>query len=196
MIEKVAEAQFPSRYGMFRIYSYKSNDGKNHIALVRCDAKGPVLVGAIPVRVHSKCLTGDTLGSLRCDCQDQLENALEFLGKQSCGILIYLDQEGRGIGLTNKIKAYALQDEGMDTVEANMELGFSEDLRKYDVAAQILEHLGIKEIKLITNNPDKIEQMKEFGINVVERIPLVIKPTEYNSKYLETKKEKLKHMLE
>lgn len=196
MIEKAAEAQFQSRFGMFRIYAYKSSDGKSHIALVRCNGKGPVFESAMPVRIHSKCLTGDTLGSLRCDCREQLEGALEYLGKQSCGILIYLDQEGRGIGLTNKIKAYALQDEGMDTVEANMELGFSEDLRKYDVAAQILQDIGIKEIKLITNNPDKIRQMEEFGINVVERIPLVIKPTEYNHRYLETKKEKLKHMLE
>jgi 3,4-dihydroxy 2-butanone 4-phosphate synthase/GTP cyclohydrolase II len=147
------------------------------------------------VRIHSKCLTGDTLGSLRCDCRDQLETALCYLGGQKCGILLYLDQEGRGIGLANKIRAYALQDQGLDTVEANERLGFAEDLRSYKAAADMLKSLNVRRIKLITNNPHKITQMRRYGISVECRIPLVMKSTRYNRKYLSTKKNKMNHML-
>jgi GTP cyclohydrolase II len=194
-VKKVAEASFPTRFGKFRIIAFKDSDKRDHLVLVR-SANGCSLNGPIPVRIHSKCVTGDTLGSLRCDCRDQLTAALWYLGKQECGVLIYLDQEGRGIGLVNKIRAYALQDKGMDTVEANKALGFADDLRHYKPAADILKKLGVKQIKLITNNPDKIMQMKKYGIKVNCRIGLITKPTKYNRKYLVTKKIKMKHMLE
>jgi len=194
-VKKIAEASFPTTFGRFRIFAFKDNEKRDHLALVRC-TNGSSLNGPVPVRIHSRCLTGDTLGSLRCDCRDQLHAALWYLGKQECGVLIYLDQEGRGIGLANKIRAYALQDKGMDTVEANKALGFPDDLRHYKVAADILKKLGVKQIKLITNNPDKIRQMKKYGIKVDCRIGLITKPTKYNRKYLITKKIKMKHMLE
>jgi GTP cyclohydrolase II len=193
-VRHIAEAEFPTRFGKFKIHAYKDGSNRNHIALVRCN--GGDSKEEVPVRIHSKCLTGDTFCSLRCDCREQLESALSYLGKKGCGILIYLDQEGRGIGLANKIKAYALQDEGLDTVEANKRLGFKEDLRHYSVAAEILKKLKVKSIRLITNNPNKIEEMEKNGIKVVCRIPLVVKPTEYTKKYLRTKKEKMHHLLE
>ncbi len=193
-VKKIAEALFPTRFGRFRIFAFTDSAKRSHIALVRC-TNGGVPNGAIPVRIHSKCLTGDTLGSLRCDCRDQLETALCYLGGQKCGILLYLDQEGRGIGLANKIRAYALQDQGLDTVEANERLGFAEDLRSYKAAADMLKSLNVRRIKLITNNPHKITQMRRYGISVECRIPLVMKSTRYNRKYLSTKKNKMNHML-
>jgi len=193
MIKEVAKAFLPTRHGKFRVFAFMDDLDKEHIALVRCDHEAH---DGLPVRVHSRCLTGDTLTSLRCDCRDQLEAAMDYLDNKGCGMLIYLDQEGRGIGLFNKIKAYALQDEGMDTVEANVHLGFGEDLRDYSIAAEILGYFGIKEIRLMTNNPKKINDLEKHGIRVVERIPIRTKPNPYNRKYLETKKNKMKHMLE
>jgi GTP cyclohydrolase II len=151
--------------------------------------------GPIPVRIHSRCLTGDALTSKRCDCRAQLETSMRYLETHKCGMLIYLDQEGRGIGLANKIKAYALQDQGMDTVEANLKLGFDEDQRDFTIATDILKYFGVKEIELLTNNPNKVRVVGWHGIKVVRRIPLVIKPTKYNAKYLETKKKKMNHLL-
>ncbi|MBD3210617.1 GTP cyclohydrolase II [Candidatus Micrarchaeota archaeon] len=191
-MKKIAEADFPLRSGMYRIHAFVDDDGSEHIALVRCAHERHQ---EVPVRIHSKCLTGDTFGSLRCDCRQQLEAALEYLSGEECGIFIYLDQEGRGIGLANKIRAYELQDRGRDTVEANLELGFADDLRDYGPAADILRSLGIKKVKLITNNPGKVKDLEKHGIGVVERIPLVVEPTEYNERYLQTKKEKMNHQL-
>jgi len=190
-VERIADVNFPTKYGIFRLYAFKDGQGGEHLALVngKCD-------GTTMVRVHSKCVTGDIFSSMRCDCRAQLEQALELIGKEKNGVLIYLDQEGRGIGLSNKIRAYELQDGGMDTVDANLELGFAEDLRDYESAAEILKILGLKTIKLITNNPKKVNAMKEYGIEVAERIPLEIKSNRYNEKYLKTKKERLGHILE
>jgi GTP cyclohydrolase II len=190
-ITRVAEADLPTRYGRFRVSAFVDGSGGEHIALVRCEHAPHA---AVPVRVHSKCLTGDTLASLRCDCRAQLEASLEYLEKRRCGIFIYLDQEGRGIGLANKIKAYALQDRGMDTVEANLELGFRQDMRDFSVAADILKSFGVSSIALLTNNPDKIKAMEKRGITVVERIPLLTKPTRYNRAYLKTKMTKMNHL--
>ena len=192
MITKAAEAFLPTQYGNFQVYAFVDNEGKEHIALVRCHHKAH---GAVPVRVHSKCLTGDTLTSLKCDCRAQLKAAMKYLESKKCGILIYLDQEGRGIGLANKIKAYALQEKGMDTIQANVHLGFKEDMRNFSIAADILKYFGANEIALLTNNPEIIEQLKKYGITVVKRIPLVTRPTKYNKKYLDTKREKMKHLL-
>lgn len=192
MLKKVAEAFLPTRFGKFRVHVFNDDNGGEHVALVRCPHGGHT---GVPVRIHSKCLTGDTLTSRRCDCRDQLEAALRYIEKKKCGIFIYLDQEGRGIGLSNKIKAYALQDRGMDTVEANVHLGFGEDLRDYSVAAGILKHFGVKKITLLTNNPKKISDMKRHGIKVVKRIPLITKPNRYNREYLETKKKRMNHLL-
>lgn len=192
-VELASEADFPTAFGMFRIYAFVEGD-KEHIALVHCG--GSAGQASVPVRIHSKCMTGDTFSSLRCDCRAQLEGALEYIAKRGSGVLVYLDQEGRGIGLCNKVRAYALQDRGMDTVEANLSLGFAEDLREYGAAAEILRHLGFGRIELITNNPQKIGEMKRFGIVVESRIPLVIKPTEFSERYLRTKKEKLRHLME
>lgn len=191
-MKKVADAFFPTRYGNFTVHAFVDDQGREHIALTRCSHKPH---DAVPVRIHSRCLTGDTLTSLRCDCRDQLEASMKYLEKRGCGMLIYLDQEGRGIGLANKIRAYALQDNGMDTVEANVHLGFREDLRDYSVAADILRHFGIGKVALLTNNPAKIKDLKRHGITVVERIPLVTKATRYNRAYLRTKKAKMNHLL-
>ena len=188
-MKHVAEADFPTRFGNFRIHAFTDEKGE-HLALIKGDVNDSALV-----RIHSKCLTGDTFYSLRCDCRQQLEKALEIIGKEENAVFIYLDQEGRGIGLANKIKAYSLQDKGKDTVDANLELGFCDDLREYDVAADILLHFNIKKIRLMTNNPRKIKGLEEKGIEITERIPLIVKPNGHNKNYLETKKEKLDHMI-
>jgi GTP cyclohydrolase II len=193
MIKEIASAFLPTRHGKFKVYGFTDEHELEHVALVRCEHE---VHDGIAVRLHSRCLTGDTLTSLRCDCRDQLEEAMNYLDEKKCGMLIYLDQEGRGIGLVNKIKAYALQDGGMDTVEANVHLGFGEDLRDYSIAAEMLNYFGIKEIRLLTNNPKKISDLERHGIKVIKRLPLVTKPNPYNKKYMETKKEKMKHMLE
>lgn len=193
LVKKVAEVDFPTHFGSFRLHLYESRvDDHHHMALVKGDvADGePVLV-----RVHSQCLTGDLFHSMRCDCGDQLEAALSAIEAEGKGILLYMRQEGRGIGLANKIRAYALQDQGMDTVEANEELGFEVDLRDYGVGAQILWDLGVRQIRLMTNNPKKIVGLEGHGLTVIERIPLQIRPNEINARYLQTKKDKLGHIL-
>lgn len=179
-------ANLPSRFGSFKIQSFKEGI-KEHLVIFKEPLQEIVLV-----RVHSECLTGDTIGSLKCDCRDQLEFALEAIEKEG-GMVIYLRQEGRNIGLLNKVNAYALQDKGFNTIEANHQLGFADDERTYEMVEFVLEHFGIKKIKLLTNNPKKIESLK--NIEIVERVPVVIKPNEFNKGYLKTKKEKMGHLL-
>lgn len=190
-IKKNESAKLPTEYGDFIVHVYE-HDGLNHLALVKgaIDKNSGILV-----RVHSECLTGDVFHSKRCDCQQQLDKALRLIAKKN-GILIYLRQEGRGIGLLNKIKAYKLQDGGMDTVEANEKLGFKADMRDYSAGVKILADLGVKNIRLLTNNPKKIEGLEKYGIRIIERVPLVIKPNTHNKRYLEAKREKLGHYLE
>jgi GTP cyclohydrolase II len=193
-VRVVAMAELPSRFGEFHIIAFENSiDGKEHVAITHGD-----VIGAqdVPVRLHSECLTGDALGSLRCDCRDQLEAALSAIGKMDKGMVLYLRQEGRGIGLTNKIRAYSLQDQGLDTVEANHALGFRDDERDYSVAAQMLQALKIDSIKLMTNNPKKIDQLKQYGINVTDRIPHIMQPNEHNRFYLQTKAAKSGHMID
>lgn len=187
-------AELPTRFGDFHIVAFYNNkDGKEHAAIVR----GDITDGEdVPVRIHSECLTGDALGSLRCDCRDQLESALVAIGKMEKGMVIYLRQEGRGIGFTNKIRAYSLQDYGMDTVEANLALGFRDDERDYEVAAHMLMSLKVKSIQLMTNNPKKINDMTKYGINVTGRIPHVLPPNSHNEFYLRTKAEKSGHLID
>ena len=195
LVHRVSEAIIPTAYGgEFKIILYENDvDDLQHIALVKGDVAGekPVLV-----RVHSECFTGDVLGSLRCDCGEQLHTAMRMINEEGRGAIIYMRQEGRGIGLANKLKAYCLQDRGKDTVEANIELGFKPDLRDYGLGAQILLDLGIKNIKLMTNNPKKIKGLEGYGLRIVERVPIEIKPNKINFSYLKAKKEKMGHMLE
>jgi GTP cyclohydrolase II len=189
-----AIAELPSRFGDFQVVAFWNNrDGKEHAAFVHGDITGEENV---PVRVHSECLTGDAIGSLRCDCRDQLESALKAIGAMSNGILLYLRQEGRGIGFLNKIRAYGLQDHGLDTVEANIALGFRDDERDYSIAAHMLRSLKVKSIRLMTNNPKKIGGLASLGVKVIDRIPLIMEPNDYNRFYLETKQEKSGHLLE
>src|SRR6266508_2750512 len=187
-------ADLPTRFGVFHVVAFWNNrDEQDHAALVRGDVTN---AEDVPVRLHSECLTGDALGSLRCDCRDQLEAALTALGKEEQGILLYLRQEGRGIGLLNKIRAYGLQDYGYDTVEANLALGFRDDERDYAVATHMLESLKVRSIRLMTNNPRKIENLTQHGAVINGRIPVVIPPNPYNEFYLKTKAEKSGHMLD
>lgn len=192
-----AEAEMPTKHGVFRVLAFRNTvDNSEHLALVKGDVAAND--GRPPlVRVHSECLTGDVLASLRCDCGDQLHAALETIDEYGKGVLVYMrSHEGRGIGLNNKIKAYALQDKGMDTVEANLEIGFFADLRHYGVGAQILHHLGIKEFNLLTNNPRKIRGLDGYGLQVLDRVPMRMQPQEHNSHYLKTKQDKLGHLLD
>ena len=194
-VQRDAIANLPSLFGNFRVYAYRNTlDNTEHLAIVKGDLQD-FADNEVLVRVHSECLTGDALGSLRCDCRGQLQSALKMIEFANWGVVIYLRQEGRGIGLINKIKAYSLQDGGLDTVEANEKLGFGADLRTYGVGAQILHDLGIKKMRLITNNPRKLAGLKGFGIEIVGRLPLLIETNEYNWRYLETKAEKLGHLL-
>ena len=193
LVSIAAETKLPTKYGDFRIIIFKNEvDHKEHLMIVKGDVRGK---SDVLMRIHSECLTGDVFGSHRCDCGEQLENALRSIEEQGEGIVIYMRLEGRGIGLTNKIKAYTLQDEGYDTVEANVKLGFPPDMREYSLAAQMLRELDVKSVKLLTNNPEKKEDLARWGITVTKRVPIVIKANSINAKYLNTKKEKMRHML-
>jgi len=193
LIERVTETMLPTPYGQFRAVAYKSMiDPDEHLALVMGDITTPE---PVLVRVHSQCVTGDVFGSLRCDCGEQVGQALQRIGEEGRGVLLYMRQEGRGIGLHNKLRAYALQDEGMDTVEANHALGFPADRRDYGIGMQILADLGIREMRLLTNNPAKRAGLDGYGLRVVERVPIVVEPNAFNMRYLETKRTKLGHLL-
>lgn len=194
LVEKSVEAYIPTKYGDFKAYGYINLlNGEHHIALV----KGDISDGEdVLCRVHSECLTGDVFSSLKCDCGEQLNFAMSEIEKEGRGILLYMRQEGRGIGLINKLKAYALQEKGMDTLEANLALGFEADMREYYIAAQILKDLGVKSLNILTNNPDKIEQLKDYGIDIKERRAIEVQANEHDKNYLKTKKEKMGHILE
>ena len=183
-------ANLPTKYGKFKIKAYKDGN-QEHLAIMSQDFE---TLDAPYVRIHSECLTGDTLGSLKCDCQNQLDLSLKFIAQQG-GLVIYHRQEGRNIGLVNKVNAYALQDQGRNTIQANLELGFGEDDRDYSIVGHIFNDLGVKKLKLITNNPKKIQYVESLGIEIIERIPAITKSNKYNEAYLFTKKEKMGHML-
>ena len=193
LVDCEASVRMPTKYGEFKAYGYVNRlNGEHHVALV----KGDIGDGKnILCRVHSECLTGDTFGSLRCDCGQQFAAAMTQIEKEGRGILLYMRQEGRGIGLINKLKAYELQEQGMDTVEANLALGFREDQREYYIGAQILRHLGVKSMRLLTNNPDKVYQLKEFGLEIAERVPIQMDATAYDIRYLRTKRDRMGHLL-
>jgi GTP cyclohydrolase II len=189
-----AVADLPTRFGRFRIVAFWNNrDGKEHIALVHGDVLG---AENVVTRLHSECLTGDALGSLRCDCRDQLGVALERIAAEPCGVLLYLRQEGRGIGLLNKVRAYSLQDQGLDTVDANLALGFRDDERDYAIAAHALASLTVKSVRLLTNNPKKVAELEKYGIKVTDRIPHVIPANEHNRFYLQTKANRSGHYID
>lgn len=193
LVQRVVSTNLPSRFGTFAVHLYKSEtDSKEHVALVKGDIQPetPTLV-----RVHSECLTGDVFGSLRCDCNDQLVAAMQLVEKEGTGIVLYMRQEGRGIGLLNKLKAYKLQDEGMDTVEANEKLGFRPDLRDYGIGAQILRDLGVGKMRLMTNNPKKVVGLHGYGLEIVERVPLEVDSNSFNERYLKVKRDKLGHLI-
>ncbi len=192
MIQFSNEASLPTPYGKFKIRSLKDELGKEHMLIYLGDLKD---LENVPLRIHSECLTGDVFGSLKCDCGEQLDASMAYIKKEQVGLIIYMRQEGRGIGLFNKIEAYALQDKGMDTIEANQHLGFDIDLRTYELAVDAITYLGIGSVKLLTNNPEKLEALINGNIKVTEKIKLDVQPNPYNESYLETKKIKLNHSL-
>lgn len=192
-VTRAGEASLPTRYGTFHVVVYHEADGGEHLALIKGDIVASS--GPVAVRLHSECMTGDVFGSLRCDCGPQLEAALAVIEHEGTGVVVYLDQEGRGIGLLNKLRAYQLQEDGLDTVEANLALGFDDDLREYRAAADILRDLGVIEVRLLTNNPRKIKGLTDHGIVIRERMPLLVAPNSHNQRYLTTKATRLGHLL-